>query len=63
MLKAMMKVGILQEIRISGVSEGGYVFVSDVSELQQFMDNGSMTGAVRALSLELNRSSATATGR
>jgi len=52
----MLKVKVLEEIRISGVSEGGYAFVSDVGELQQFMDNGSLTGAIREVFLELTRS-------
>jgi len=55
-LRAMLKVKVLEEIRISGVSEGGYAFVSDVGELQQFMDNGSLTGAIREVFPELTRS-------
>ncbi len=55
-LRAMLRVKILEEIRISGVSEGGYALICDVGELQQFMDNGSMTGAIRELFLELTRS-------
>ena len=54
-LRAMLKVKILEGINISGVSEGGLAFISDVGELQQFMDNGSMTGAIRELFFELTR--------
>lgn len=44
---ALLKVGLIQEIRISGVSEGGFaVDRNALGDLQQFMDNRQMTGKV-----------------
>jgi hypothetical protein len=59
LLRAMLKVGLLEEIRISGVSEGGLALVSGVGEIQQFMDNGLITGKVRELFDELKRNPST----
>ena len=45
---AMLKHNLISEIRISGVSEGGYSFNRDsISDLQKFMDNRQLTGKLR----------------
>jgi hypothetical protein len=47
MLDAMLKTGIVEEIHISGVQEGGLAFdKSSLSDLQKFMDNQQMTGRI-----------------
>lgn len=48
LLDAMLRAGILQEIHISGLPQGGYLFSkSALVELQRFMDNGQVTGKLR----------------
>lgn len=45
--ESMMRRGLLSDITISGVGEGGYLFTKDrLNELQRFMDNGQLTGAI-----------------
>jgi hypothetical protein len=47
-LKAMLKLQLVEEVSISGVSEGGYVFsMKSVSDLQRFMDNRQLAGKIR----------------
>jgi hypothetical protein len=54
MLKAMTKCGLVEEIPISGVSEGGIAFCREaVPDLQQFMDNRQLVGRVRDLFADL----------
>jgi len=51
---SMLRHGLLSEIAISGVQEGGYLFSKErLAELQRFMDNGQLTGAVREVYDEL----------
>ncbi len=53
-LRAMQKVGMVSKIDISGVSEGGLVMEMDsIGAVQQFMDNGQITGVLRKLFSEL----------
>jgi len=53
-LRAMLKVGLLYEIHISGVQEGGYAVVSGaIPDVQQFMDNRHVSGYVRRVLDEL----------
>jgi hypothetical protein len=48
LLKAMLKHKLIEEVKISGVSEGGYAFSRDsVADLQRFMDNRQLTGKIR----------------
>jgi hypothetical protein len=45
---SMLRAGLLSEIPITGVHEGGYLFAkARLGELQRFMDNGQLTGAIR----------------
>lgn len=45
---AMLKHGLISEVKISGVSEGGYSFLREaISDLQRFMDNRQLTGRLR----------------
>jgi hypothetical protein len=54
---AMRRHGLVSEITISGVQEGGYLFSKDrLGELQRFMDNGQLTGALREVYDELLKS-------
>jgi len=47
-LAAMLKVGVLEGIHISGVAEGGYNFSRKaLPDLQRFMDNRQLTGQLR----------------
>ena len=47
-LKAMLKVGLISEIHISGVTGGGYAFDrTSLGDLQNFMDSRQMSGKVR----------------
>ncbi len=53
-LRAMLKIGLISEIEISGVSEGGYGMGMDViGDVQQLMDNGQVSGIVLKLFKEL----------
>jgi hypothetical protein len=54
LVKAMEKTGLVEEIHISGVPEGGYALSTDaVRDVQQFMDNGLMVGKVLLVYEEL----------
>ena len=49
-LQAMLKEKLIEEVHISGVSEGGYAFsMESVTDLQRFMDNRQLTGKIRAV--------------
>jgi hypothetical protein len=45
---AMLREKLIDEIHISGVTEGGYSFNKDsLADLQRFMDNKQMTGKIK----------------
>jgi hypothetical protein len=47
---AMLKCGVIQEIRVGDVAEPDYSFLEDaLPDLQRFMDNGQLTGRIRCV--------------
>lgn len=47
-LDAMLRLGLIREIEISGVAEGGYAFDrNSIPDLQRFMDNRQPTGKIK----------------
>lgn len=46
-LEAMLRSHLIDEVHISGVPEGGYVFTTEcIADLQRFMDNRQLTGKI-----------------
>lgn len=46
-LEAMLKSRLIEEVRISGIPEGGYAFSAEcIADLQRFMDNRQLTGKI-----------------
>lgn len=49
-LDAMLKVGFLEEIHISGLSKGGYALAKEANiDMQNFMDNRQLTGMIKQI--------------
>jgi hypothetical protein len=57
-LDEMLRQGLVNEITISGVSEGGYaIHMGAVGDIQNFMDNGQASGLVRRVINKLHEES------